>query len=178
MIADTLMTRQDDGSAGQLGDLATPIMLPEQARVTVEGSTFAPSHGLSVATAPGFDSPVVLPAPRTPAPRPQATFDALQKWEGRVIEVLESMFTAVVTDFDEPYNEEFVEFDIEEVSPGDRFLVESGSVFYWSIGYRTDPSGERSRSSVLVFRRLPSWTALDLVRAREDAADLRKRLGW
>jgi hypothetical protein len=84
----------------------------------------------------------------------------------------------VVIDGSDPSNEEIVEFDIEEVSPGDHCLVEPGSVFYWSIGYRTDPSGERSRSSVLVFRRLPAWSAQELKRAKEDAADLRKRLGW
>jgi hypothetical protein len=160
MIPDTLTSQQDVGTGGQLGDVAQPVMLPEQARVAAEGSGSSRSPGLSAPSAPGFSSPVVLPAPRPPAPRPQATFDALQKWEGRVVEVLDSAFMAVVTDSSDPANEELVEFDIEEVSPGDQFLVECGSVFYWSIGYRTDPSGERSRSSVLVFRRLPARGAL------------------
>ncbi len=119
-------------------------------------------------------APIRLPASRQAQPR----FDALQKWEGRVLEVGDSTFAAVVVDAVEAGVEEEAEFDLEEVSPGDLDLVEPGAIFYWSIGYRTEPSGERSRSSVLVFRRLPAWSAKDLSMARSRADHIRDRLGW
>ena len=124
----------------------------------------------------------ILPAVRPPVrlpdgPQPRTRFDALQKWEGRVLEVRDTTFSAVVVDIRE-VTEEQAEFDLEEVSPDDIGMVEPGAVFYWSIGYRTDPSGERSRCSVLVFRRLPAWSARDLELARQGAQTLRDRLGW
>ena len=119
-------------------------------------------------------APFRLPSSRQAQPR----FDALQKWEGRVLQVGDSTFTAVVVDAVEAGVEEEAEFDLEEVSPGDLDLVEPGAIFYWSIGYRTEPSGERSRSSVLVFRRLPAWSAKDLSRAASRADEIRDRLGW
>ncbi len=122
--------------------------------------------------------PIVAPVRLPENHKAQPRFDALQKWEGRVLEANDSTFTAVVVDAFKEGVEEEAEFDLEEVSPGDLDLVEPGAVFYWSIGYRTEPSGERSRSSVLVFRRLPAWRANDLSRARVRAEELRDRLGW
>lgn len=121
----------------------------------------------------------LVPPVRVPRPsRPQSRFDALQKWEGRVLDIADSTFTAIVVDGMVSGVEEEVEFDLEEVTPGDLDLVVPGAVFYWSIGYRTEPSGERSRSSVLVFRRLPVWSEKDLQRTQLRVRELRHRLGW
>lgn len=122
--------------------------------------------------------PVVPPVALPQRSQSQPRFDALQKWQGQVSEVTNSTFTALLLDLLEPSVEEEAEFDLEEVSRGDLDLVEPGAVFYWSVGYRTEPSGERSRSSVLVFRRLPAWTDRDLQRAQDRAKELRDSFEW
>jgi hypothetical protein len=40
----------------------------------------------------------------------------------------------------------------------DRSMVVPGAIFDWSIGYRQDEGGTRTRVSRLVFRRLPAWS--------------------
>ncbi len=140
-------------------------------------------------TAPGGDQINAISRGRSPLPvvppvalpshtQVQPHFHVLQKWQGTVSEVTGSTFIARLFDLIETSDEEVAEFDLEEVSRGDLALVAPGAVFYWSVGYRTEPSGERSRSSVLVFRRLPSWSDRDLRRAADRAEELRIRFGW
>lgn len=118
-------------------------------------------------------TPVSIPSPTLPQPE----FDALQKWEGHVVSVSEADFTATLVDLTQPGVEEEVVLDLSEVSEDDVPLVQPGAVFYWSVGYRVEQSGERSRSSVIWFRRLPAWTDKDIERARERASGLKAKLG-
>ncbi|MXW42843.1 MAG: hypothetical protein F4138_00550 [Acidimicrobiia bacterium] len=155
--------------------------IPPQARspVSANVSTTAPRNDQM--TALGHDRPylpVGLPVPLPTHTEAQPLFTALQKWQGTVSQVTDSTFSAVLLDLLEPSVEEVAEFDLEEVSRGDLDLIAPGAVFYWSIGYRTEPSGERSRSSVLVFRRLPAWSEKDLQRATDNAKELRNNFGW
>jgi hypothetical protein len=117
--------------------------------------------------------PVSIPVPSLP----QAEFDALQKWEGHVIAVRESEFTATLVDLTQPGVEEEVVLDLSELSEDDLPLVQPGAVFYWSVGYRVEQSGERSRSSVIWFRRLPAWTEKDIEHAAVRANELKAKLG-
>lgn len=158
-------------------DFTPATIRPPQARVALGFGT----SGIALLDDELFSEnawPVVPPV-RLPERRvTQPCFDAHQKWEGRVLDVDTSAFTAIVTDVKGGPDEEEVEFDLEEVSPGDLGLVKPGAIFYWSIGYYTEPSGQRSRSSILVFRRLPAWSTKDLDQARNQAEELRHRLGW
>lgn len=120
---------------------------------------------------------VVAPVSIPVASLPQAEFDALQKWEGHVVSVSESEFTATLIDLTRPGVEEEAVLDLTELSEDDLPLVQPGAVFYWSVGYRVEQSGERSRSSVIWFRRLPAWTEKDIERARRRARDLKDQLG-
>ncbi len=80
----------------------------------------------------------------------------LQRWIGRVESVHDDSFVAVTTDATNPRNPaEEVEFDLPEVSEGDLPLVAEGAMFYWSIGYRDSPGGQRERISSLRFVRSP-----------------------
>lgn len=119
----------------------------------------------------------VIPPEVIPVLRPAARFIVLQKWEGQVLTADASTFTAKLLDLTQGATEEIAEFDLEEVNDDDHELVGPGAVFYWSIGYRVEPSGERSRSSVMRFRRLPAWSENDVAAAKERAAELRRRLG-
>jgi hypothetical protein len=102
-----------------------------------------------------------------------------QQWEGYVESLTANGFHALLVDMSSSSNEEErTEVAFGEVSDFDRQLVQPGAVFYWSLGYRVRPSGQREGMSVIRFRRLPVWTAEELEsahRAAKAAADL---FGW
>lgn len=94
----------------------------------------------------------------------------LQRWIGRVVSVHSDRFVAITTDATNPRNPaEEVEFDLAEVSEGDRSLVAEGAVFYWSIGYRDSLGGQRERTSSLRFVRSPRLSEAAVDRAFEQA---------
>jgi hypothetical protein len=101
----------------------------------------------------------------------------LQSWEGRVVEVCNDSFLALLTDLTMPGTEEQVELDLDEVSPDDSSLVAPGAIFYWSIGYLVEPSGARSRSSQLRFQRLPRWSTKDVAGIADRVEALKARTG-
>jgi hypothetical protein len=97
------------------------------------------------------------------------SFDVLQKFEGIVASVVGDSFVARLVDRTNPGPEEEAEIPLAEVMPGDRELVKPGAVFYWVIGYRRAVHGQLSRSSVIRFQRLPSWSPADVERANQAA---------
>jgi hypothetical protein len=82
------------------------------------------------------------------------TFVALAKWEGAVDEVFSSYFSARLSSGDDLTAEEHAEIPFEEISNTDVPLVHPGARFYWTIGYQVNASGQRSRTSLLRFRRI------------------------
>jgi hypothetical protein len=103
-------------------------------------------------------------------------FEVLQQWEGVVDMIAPGEFTATLHDLTHPtMPPEEATFDLSEVSEGDLDLVEQGAVFYWVLGYkRSTAGGQKTRTSDLIFRRLPIWSASDLSRAIKEAEALRK----
>lgn len=77
---------------------------------------------------------------------------------------------------DEP--DEEAEVDFEEVSADERSLIAVGAVFLLHIGYATSEGGQRSRTSILRFRRLPVWTEAELSSARRTAQAQADRIRW
>ena len=96
-------------------------------------------------------------------------FDVLQKFEGAVQSVQGDSFVARLVDKTNSMPEEEAEIPLAEVMPGDRELVRPGAVFYWVIGYRREEHGQRSRSSMIRFQRLPSWAPAEVERAKKAA---------
>ena len=99
----------------------------------------------------------------------------LESWEG-VVEHVDpdgGWFSARLLSESGP--EEIAEFDLVEVSRGDRDLVQQDAIFYWTIGYRETLAGQRSRESVIRFRRLPVWSERELEEARQEALERLKR---
>ena len=96
-------------------------------------------------------------------------FDLLQKFEGTVISVAGDSFVARLIDKTNFGIEEEAEIPLAEIMPGDYEMVKPGAVFYWAIGYRREVYGQVTRSSVIRFQRLPSWSAADLERAQKAA---------
>ena len=89
-------------------------------------------------------------------PYRQTTFLLKSMWEGTVASITSDSFWARITPGrNEPKSaDKDVEFLLEDVNEGDRSLVKPGAPFYWYIGYRISPTGNRSRSSELYFRRI------------------------
>lgn len=103
---------------------------------------------------------------------------SLQKWEGVVTEVEKDIFNARLLDLTDDNPEEEADFSIEEVSEDDRKLLKPGAVFYWSLGYLTTGTGQVIRTSIVKFRRLPAWTETEVKKAQEQAAKIRRTIGW
>ena len=59
-----------------------------------------------------------------------------------------------------------------EVSLSDRPLLIVGAVFYWIIGFKDHPDGQRKTENFLRFRRLPIWSTRDL----ESPPSARRRI--
>jgi hypothetical protein len=121
-------------------------------------------------------APVALPPWIELNRRPR--FEVLQAFEGTVTELTELGFVARLVDRTDPRRpSEYGDFDLQDVSDADQPLVQPGAVFYWTIGYRVHPWGQKERSGPLVFRRLPAWTGRDLERAKGQAKAWRYLLG-
>jgi len=80
-------------------------------------------------------------------------FIPLARWEGTVSERYETYFVAEVIDLDSSESAT-AEFNLSDLTPGDVQLCEPGALFYWTIGYDVKEGGQRSRTSVINFRRL------------------------
>lgn len=112
---------------------------------------------------------ILLPPPVI---EPRGRFRSLQQYEGVVLSVGEDSFWAKLTEKGSAGTEdEEGEFAIEEVSETDRHLITPGAVFYWHIGYHDSVSKQRTRQSVILFRRLPAISGVCLDRSRKKAQD-------
>src|SRR5450432_3570477 len=65
-------------------------------------------------------------------------FSKTQRWVGHISKIGKTDFEAKLEDLTNPGTYEIAEFDLEEISPEDRLLVQRGATFYWSIGYSHD----------------------------------------
>ncbi|MEW6137075.1 MAG: hypothetical protein AB1733_02510 [Thermodesulfobacteriota bacterium] len=150
-------------------DLFTePNMGPEDTSGTRPFETNGGSGALNVSAASLVASPPSGPA----VPVRWELFNAVQKWEGFVIEVGPETFLARLVRIKGEGPDQEAEIYLDEVAEPDQELIQPGAVFYWSIGYLDRPSG-RMRSSIIRFRRQPAWTQRELEAARARARTLR-----
>jgi hypothetical protein len=110
-----------------------------------------------------------------PRRRPNEFFAALHRWEGYVLSVSNRTFLARLVDLSGRLPDEDAEFYLDDVSESDKSLVVPGAVFYWSVGYRISLTRQRSKASLLRFRRLPAWTQSEIEDARRIAEESMKR---
>jgi hypothetical protein len=144
-------------------------------------TTAAPAHTTTstagLTTIPSYVK--VAPITRPPSFKQKIDhYRALQEWEGTVDYNYDSTFFARIVDRTSSGPDEEAEFDIDEVSRGDRELLAPGAIFYWSVGYRDSSSGTRSRTSLLTFRRLPAWTDEEMRQAQKRADEIIEVLDW
>ena len=141
----TLSTAPLRGSNGEIPSIS--------ARYRTDDHLHSPSaNGPVTPTATRGDVKVLNPLPAAPVRAEGASFIATSRWEGAVSERFATYFSAEVIDLATGENA-YVEFDLSEVASSDLPLCEPGSLFYWATGYRIETSGQRARSSVIMFRR-------------------------
>ena len=116
--------------------------------------------------------------PVLPTTRPRGDFFlALAKWECSVLAVSEDTFLARLADIKGDQPEEEAEFFTDDLSEDDKRLLAPGAVFYWSIGYRVTPRGQKSKVSLIKFRRLPAWSTKELAEVERRTQELIDRFG-
>lgn len=91
------------------------------------------------------------------------TFFARQEWEGYVVAINGTEFTARLVDLTggDSYEEEEAQIPLEEVSEADAAKMEVGSIFRWVIGFKRSAMGQKERTSLIVFRDLPAMSRGD-----------------
>lgn len=157
--------------AGSANEPTVPASLAIGGTGLVTGTTMAEDVSAAKRVALPEHLPVLPPATRE-------RYTLLQKWEGFVLALGRESFTARLADLTEREPDIEVEISLSEVTSSDRELVRTGAVFDWNIWYVDGPTGQRARSSVIRFRRMPAWRAEDLSAAKKRAERLRDVLGW
>jgi hypothetical protein len=166
------------GSPGDYAVVGTVAPPPNpKVEYSNSGQTLETSMSEGLSNAP--DKPTASRIVRMPVVSPpDYRFQLLQQWEGRVSDVSDQEFTAVLRDLTDPNQpEEEATFSLVEVSEQDEGLVARGAIFYWVIGYRISASGQKTRSSDLRFRRLPVWTRSEIKRFTKKAEEFEEVFG-
>lgn len=169
-------------------DTSTGAIVPTRfvsvcSRARVDTSAIAAERGSKsrpAATAriePGEPPLVAVSVQRAPKKRVEKLL-SLQTWEGFVTEVREDAIVARLVDLTDREPEIEVELSRDEIPVSDHPLIRRGAVFYWHISYVDKPNGQRTRSSEIRFRRLPTWRAEGLAAAAAEAERLGRLLGW
>lgn len=113
-----------------------------------------------------------------PPPEPRTNFLTLQAWEGVVTALTDNSFSVRLMDLTSNEPDEEADIDFEDVSKDERSLVKIGAVFLLHVGYANSEGGQRSRTAILRFRRLPVWTETELSSAERTAQDHVDRIRW
>lgn len=86
-------------------------------------------------------------------------FRVLQQWEGEVLDIDSGEMVARLRNLTDAHSpDEVVSIPIREFRSDERSLIEIGTVFYWTIGFNQEESGQLSRVSEIRMRRLQVWT--------------------
>ena len=108
--------------------------------------------------------------------KPLEDFISKQKYEGIVLNVLDSSFVARLQNLSENIADEVAEFAIEELNSDDIPLLKEGAIFYWHIGFLIVFGGYKYPCHMLNFRRLPVWTKNEIEEADKRAEALLYKL--
>lgn len=115
-----------------------------------------------------------------PKPASKASFVVLKEWEGYVTAIGTDDFEARLTEIlgDTATENYAATLPLSDLSDEDRADIQPGSIFRWTIGYSINKTKTRKRTSEIVFRRLPRWSARELKEARELGEKRSERLNW
>lgn len=146
-IPDRPIVPDDDGSTSEKDDL-----------------------GLTATDKKPSKDPIRLVPPLDPL---RGSFKKLQEWVGRVLEINEAEFSAIITDKTNPdVEDQVVTIDSNDITPDEITLLKRGAVFYWSVGFSDYPGRGRSRESRIRFRRLMGPLKADIARSEKMGKEL------
>jgi hypothetical protein len=106
-----------------------------------------------------------------------------QIWVGHVIKISKDKFKAKLFDksegvIDHYSSYEIADFDLKDISEGDKELFGMGAIFYWSIGY-ANKNGQISKQSSIRFKRVvQNITNEDFDRIKDYADELSKLINF
>jgi len=104
-------------------------------------------------------------------------FSKTQRWVGHVSEINGDIFIAKLEDLTNSGTYEFGEFEMTEISPEDKKLVQIGAAFYWSVGY-SNHNGQVRKESIIRFQRTVKWDQAYLNDALDNYDKHDKTLKW
>jgi len=110
-----------------------------------------------------------------------ASFTALQEWDGYILEVTEDTFRARLIDLTnktDSHVEEEVEISLNELDDESQSRLSVGTLLRWSIGYQRARSGQKTRVSKIIIRRLPVWREEEIQAAKRKALERSQKLEW
>ena len=107
------------------------------------------------------------------------TFYARQEWEGHVVAINETDFTARLVDLTAGgvHEQEEADIPLEEISDSDAARLQVGRIFRWVIGFKRSALGQKERTSLIVFRDLPAMSRTDQQAGRAWAARIQAAFG-
>lgn len=107
-------------------------------------------------------------------------FHTLQEWEGYILDVSETEFTARLLDLTADANEEDEEVTVplSEISETDHKHLYSGSIFRWVIGHEYSERGTLRRVSEIIFRDLPVMSDSDRSHGQKWAKEIAESLNY
>jgi hypothetical protein len=106
----------------------------------------------------------------------RAAFATTEEWVGRVQEVHDDYFGALLRNARKPHDERYVELVASEIPRAEREYIRVGAVFYWSLGYHVAPDGHEISAASIRFRRPTTFSAERIEAARRRGAERRRRL--
>lgn len=103
----------------------------------------------------------------------RVSFQSLQEWQGRVTEIREDAFVALLLDItkDSELEEEEAEVPFDGLADFEAKKLRLGSYFRWVVGYKMS-GGTKELVSRIVVRDLPVVTPADVEEARDWARDV------
>ncbi len=105
------------------------------------------------------------------------SFVRSQRWVGHITAIHDEYFEAKLTDITNPTTYEIGEFDLSDISSGDKELISIGAAFYWSIG-RAVTNGQVENKSLIRFQRVVPWNVSALNKVVDRAEDVFENLNW
>jgi hypothetical protein len=99
----------------------------------------------------------------------------IQVWEGVVLSVDDGAMVVKLTDRGGALPAHQAEISLEWVVDQDKDLVQPGAVFYWTL-FKETRRGSIRNAEEIRFRRLPSWSKMQIAKVAQEAQMLRGKI--
>lgn len=105
-------------------------------------------------------------------------FKTIQQWQGVVEEINTDSITVKLYDKTGESSQALAEIYLNEISESDKPYLRPGAIFYWHVGYSDCVSGQRTKASRIIFRRLPQWSKKEIESSLDEATKTVDLINW